>query len=245
MTKHVKTGREKLHRAWKEAERKGREREILAWAEQQEQLRKDAVDTGVVDEQEEKANKTGHTIVKIRTKNRARFAQVISDNVYYLLNKDYINLAELGLITALSTTLEMHSNAIVKSAGEYHTISSLALAFNYSVRHTRRLINQLIDKGIVYELVDAKSLKMYGRTIEQRPLFSNPEVVFAGDRNRINATLARIVINADHIENAGMKLPWKIWVKPGGEHAKLYKRNTYLRYRNDTSKPVVPRGTGT
>lgn len=232
-----------LGKASAQADRQARERDARTNAAKRK--KQEPPNIALVDEEERKANQTGHTIVKIRDRNRARFAQVISENVFYLINKGYIDFSELGFITALGTTLELHSNAVIKhvpnsdgsafiSTGEYFTISGLASAFKYSTRHTRRLVSQLIDKGIVYELVDTQSLKKYGRVIEERPLFANPELIFVGDRNRINATLARIILNADHLEASSMKLPWKLWIKSGSEYGQLYRRKTYLKYKKES-----------
>lgn len=202
------------------------------------------VNLPLVDREEAKAQAMTprHTIVKVREKNRARFTQLINENVEYLVERRYLSTAELGFLSVLATAVEMHSNALVEripddegegyvSTGQYLTVTQIARKAGCSVRWANRMVNELIRKGILYELVDTESLKAHGRAVEERPLFMNPEIFFAGDKNRINATLCRIVLNADHLERKGMKLPWKLWLKEDAEYGRLYRRKTYLKYR--------------
>lgn len=210
------------------------------------------VDLTVVDKEELKANITGHTIVKKKDMNKATFSQIIQDNMLYLISKDYLTNAELGFMMKLSAMIELHSNAIVLyerdsdtgnyiNTGQYLKVADIARICGYSPEsfHVSRLVNSLIRKGILYELVDTQSLREHkGKIVKERPLFFNPEIIFAGDRNYINATLSRIVINADHLEKAKIKLPWKLWLKQGAKYGRLYQRKTYLKYKKKREKIV-------
>ena len=50
----------------------------------------------------------------------------------------------------------------------------------------------------------------------------NPEIIYAGDRNRINATLSKLVIEFDKLERKKVLLMWKLWIKNGEEFGRLY-----------------------
>lgn len=199
------------------------------------------VNLDAIEREEKKANEQGYTIVKKRDKNKAGFVQIIQENYLYLLYKGYLTGAEMAFLSALSVYAELHTNAIVQkqwnsdgyfiSTGQFCTVSYLAKELKRNKSNTSKLINSLLSKGVLYEFINAHELKEYGRVVSERPLFLNPEIVYCGDRNRINATLCRLVINADPFEKKKIKLPWKIWLKPEDETGKLYRRKTYLKYK--------------
>lgn len=206
---------------------------MVAEAEKRARLRdyQREVDLLAIERELQKAEESGLMLVRTQRKNRAVFTQIITENTNYLLERQYMTTAEKSFLYDLANFVEMHSNAIVKpdGTGKYMTITDLAKALHYSVRHVRTLTNRLIEKGIIYEFVDTQSLKKYGRVVEERPLFLNPEIIFRGDKNRINATLCRLVMNADHLEKAKMYLPLKVWIGHNEEYGKLYRRNTWLK----------------
>lgn len=176
---------------------------------------------------------SGLRVIPLESKNKAQFAQIITPNMRHLVKMQYLTTAEQSFLTAISGYIEMHSNAIVSfendKLGQYLKVVDIANLLNYSERQSSRLINALINKGIIYECVDSLTIRKYGRVVEERPLFLNPEIIFCGNRNRINATLCRLIINTDHLERKGAKLPWKLWIEPGYECGKLYRRDTWLR----------------
>ncbi|MZP30785.1 hypothetical protein GTO91_13785 [Heliobacterium undosum] len=201
-------------------------------------------DLAVVNQEEKKANVAGFTLVKKREKGAAQFTQVISRNVLYLTSNNYLTTSESSFLFHLSAVVEMHSNALTKhvqqgkeqkSSGKYFTIAELGRVFGFSREHVSRLVSRLIEKGIVYELINLRSIKRHGRVVEERPLFVNPEIMFAGSQNRINATLCRIVINDDFLEKEGMILPYKLWIRPGEEYGRLYPRKRYIELKQGSA----------
>ena len=206
------------------ADRNARERDI-----------KNQIDLDAMSNEFKKAADRGLKIVQHKDKNRAQFAQLIAPNMRHLFKTKYLTTAESAFLIAIAGYVEMHSNAVVSyerdEQGQYLKIAGLAELLNYSESQTSRLVNALINKGIIYELVDTLTIKKYGRVIQERPLFLNPEIVFCGDRNRINATLCRLIINADHMERGKdkIRLPWKLWLDRGCEFGRLYRRDTWLK----------------
>lgn len=205
-----------------------------------EKLKGSKPDLAVVNEQEHIANHNRFTLVKIKDVNRAEFTQIITDNVECLMAHKYLTKPEQAFIFAVSHTIELHSNALVRhkvteeglsSTGEFLSVSEIAEMIDATRQTASSVINSLVKKGILYELADVEQVKIYGRIMTERALFVNPEVLFCGDKNRVNATLCRMVIGADRIEKAGIRMPWKIWLKDGAEYGRLYRRNTYLRLK--------------
>lgn len=190
-----------------------------------------------------KAKERNLRLIPLEYKNRAQFTQTIAPNMRHLIKQKYLTNAEMAFLFSLSGYVEMHSNAIVSQGkseqGQYLKVVDIANLLNYSERQSSRLINSLVGKGIIYECTDALTIKKYGRVVEERPLFLNPEIIFSGNRNKINATLCRLIINADHLEkskNPTAKLPWKLWLESGCEYGRLYRRDTWLKKKKEAQK---------
>ncbi len=97
--------------------------------------------------------------------------------------------------------VQFHSNAIInRETNEFMSVSEIARYLNRERSATSKTISQLLAKGMLFEFVNAQEIKAHKRNISQRPLFMNPEIIYAGDRNRINATLARLVMEFDILE---------------------------------------------
>lgn len=193
------------------------------------------IDLDAVAKEERKANAIGYTLYKINPKNKASFVQIIKENLFQLVETKYLSNAELGFIFSLTPLIEMHTNALARpDNGQFFTITEIANFLGRDLSGTSKSINKLIEKGILYEFVDVNEIKKYRRLVSQRPIFMNPEIVYCGDRNKIDATLCRLVINADHLEKQGIKLEWKVWLQPNDKHGRLYRRKTYLKYKAQT-----------
>jgi hypothetical protein len=188
------------------------------------------IDIDALNREWAKAQQRGLRVVPLAEKNRAGFVQVIAPNMRYIMQHRYMSSAEAAFLLALSAYAEMHSNAIIAHDGgsSYLKVAGMADRLGYSRQQASRLVNALVSKGLIYEY-DTLTIKKHGRVIEERPLFLNPEIIFCGDRNRVNATLCRLVMNADHMERSGVRLPWKLWLGSGAEYGRLYRRDTWLK----------------
>lgn len=195
------------------------------------------IDLTVVAQEEQKANANGYTIVKKKKTSKVAFAQIIQPNLAYLTSKSYLTNAEMAFLLSLTNFVELHSNAIVQkrfvgdryeSNGQFCTVSYIAEALGKNLSNTSKLINELINKSIIFEFVDAYEIKMYGRVVSERPLFFNPEIVYAGDRDKINATLAKLVMQYNRLEKNKMYLPYKLLIQPNQEYGKIVTRKYYL-----------------
>lgn len=222
-----------------------RKRDMKLWAEKQKAM----PNLNAVDREEEKANAAGHTIVKIRKKSKVAFVQLVALNFQCLVINRYLTNAEQSLLLVLMAQVEMHSNAIVikkgndESTGRYASVSDLANLAGLSREQTARTISSFINKGIIYEWIGSghkRQIRRTGAVRMGRPLFANPEIIIATDKNKIGATLARLVINDDILEQNGIKLPIKIWLEPGSQFGKMVKRGTYLRKKKALRESTPP-----
>lgn len=211
-----------LHQAISDAEERARKRDL----ERQ-------INVDLLARELQKASEQNVKIVHITPKNPAGFVQVIAENLNYIIESEYLSTSELAFLMSVLGRVEMHSNAIVDAEGRYMTVTALAESAKYSVRQARTLVSALLEKGIIYEFVDAQQLKRHGRVVEERPLYLNPEIIFCGDKNRINATLCRLAINADPLERRKILLPWKLWIEPSAEFGRLYRRKTWMKKKKE------------
>ncbi|WP_193065505.1 hypothetical protein [Oceanobacillus oncorhynchi] len=189
-------------------------------------------DLSDINDLEQRAHAQGFGIYKINQKNKAVFTQTINDNLETLISSEHLTNAEYTFLFLLMPFVELHSNAIVNADGQFMSISQLAATLKRERTRTSKTVSQLLEKGIIFEFVNAQEIKKYKRNISQRPLFLNPEIIFRGDRNRVNATLTRLIMQFDILEAAGIKLKWKLYIRSGEEYGKLYTRKTYLKMLN-------------
>lgn len=187
--------------------------------------KRDEIDLEYMELQERKANEQGFTVIKKRTYNRAQFIQIIYENYDYLRTEKYLTRAEKAFILDLTVLTELYTNAIAdKKTGHFYSISQIARKLERDLSGTSDLINQLIQKCIIYEFVDAFEIKEFGRNVTERPLFFNPEIVCCSDRNRINPTLTKLAIRFDRLERNKVFLPWKLMLEPNAKYGKLEER---------------------
>ena len=111
------------------------------------------------------------------------------------------------------------------------TVSDLATYLNRSRESCSRVLSKLIEKGMIHEFVDAQEIKEFNRNVSRRPLFMNPEIIYAGDRNKVDATLSKLITSFERLERKKILLPWKLWIHHNEEHGKLYRRKTYLEFK--------------
>lgn len=188
------------------------------------------IDLGVVSQIEKQAEEQGYLLIKRNNKNRANFTQVIFENIDIIVKNGYLTMNELGFLMSIQPLLEFQINAIMdKETNAFMNISEIADYISKTRVQTSRIISALLDKGILFEFVNAKELKEFGRNVTSRTLFLNPELFYSGDRNKIDGTLSTLVFEYDSIEKNGIKLDWKVLRKKGESFGRLYRRNTYLK----------------
>lgn len=194
----------------------------------------------IVNEEERKANTRRAMLVMKKDLNRTKFVQVIQENLLYLCERKtkILSNANYALILKLTPYIELGSNMIVTTKREGPaTISGLSRNLDLNRGALSKNINQLLDIGILYEFVDVNTYIKYGRSLEERPLFINPEIIASGNKNKIELTLTRLHLQNDRLEKNKILLPRKIWINSSGTGGMLYTRDTYLKKKRE-SKPI-------
>jgi hypothetical protein len=201
----------------------------------------DMPDLSIVNEQEQKASKRNAILIMKRNTNKTRFVQIIQENLRYLVESKtkILTGANLALILKLTPYIELGSNMLASTNREGPMPISVLARNLCSDRATlSKNINNLLDVGILYEFVDVNMYRKYNRSVEERPLFMNPEIIASGDKNKIELTLTRLHLLNDRLEKKGILLPRKIWINSSGTGGMLYTRNTYLKKKKE-SNPII------
>lgn len=192
------------------------------------------IDLTPLKEIEKRAEDQGYMLIKKNDKNHATFTQNISDNIQIIVKHGYLTPHELAFLTSIQPLLEYQINAIMnKDTNKFMTISEIAKYLGRDRSGVSRNVSKLLEKGILFEFVNVQEIKQFKRNVSPRTLFVNPEIFYAGDRNKIDGTLATLVAENDQLEKNGIKLKWKVWRKQGNAFGRLYNRKTYLRFKNE------------
>ena len=156
-----------------------------------------------------KANSRGMILVPERkVKNRARFVQLIQENILYLRDLKYLTTAEKNFLMDIVPNVEFSSNCIVDDCRKVNpmpvTQSDLAEILGKKKQNVNPVIKGLIDKGILARSesgLDDNNVRAYA-------LFVNPHVIFSGDRDKVNSTLKAMFRKTPNLLK---KLPVKLF----------------------------------
>lgn len=144
----------------------------------------------LVNELQAKANSRGMKLVPERkVKNKAKFVQIIQQNIQHLFEIDYLTNAEKVFLLDISMCVGFLSNCLVSdiNSKEQMPLTQRELAKKIGRHETKvsPLVRKLIDKGIIARSesgVDDNNVRAYA-------LFVNPHIMFSGNRDEINPTL--------------------------------------------------------
>lgn len=156
-----------------------------------------------------KANARGMKLVpEKKVKNNARFVQIIQQNWAFLLETDYLKTEEIKFLMRLVPYIGFKSNCIVedinkKAEAVPMTQVDLAVKLKSSKQTVGRLVNQLIDKGIMAKAESGRDdvkARMYA-------LYVNPNIIISGDKDHVNETLQTMFRKANRkLKNLPEKL---------------------------------------
>lgn len=194
---------------------------------------KNAINLDEIARQEKIANEKGFGLYKIKDTNKTPFVQVMDENINVLVSKEYVTTAELAFLLSLTPYLAMGSNAVKNHQDDsFLNISQIADELKKTRKTVGTIIQSLIDKGIMFEIVNGRELKRHQRSVTARPLFVNPEILYRGNRNFVDPTLCDLVMEFDVLEKNKILFPFKVWHEHQEEFGKLYARKTYLTFKN-------------
>lgn len=137
-----------------------------------------------------KANARGMKLVPERkVKNKAKFVQIIQQNIMFLQQQKYLTNAEKVFLFDIAGYVGFLSNCIVNDVTlKTPTPLTQTDLANVIGRHKTKvspIINSLIDKGVMARSessLEANNVRAYA-------LFVNPNIMFSGNRDEVNLTL--------------------------------------------------------
>lgn len=137
-----------------------------------------------------KANSKGMKLVPERQiKNKARFAQMIQDNIDYLEEIDYLDNKEIVFLWKISRKIGFLSNCIVDDIHKKSPIpltqTDIALILKRTKNNVNPIIKSLVDKGIL----SVSEIGIEGNNVRANAYFINPNIIFAGNKDEVNPTL--------------------------------------------------------
>lgn len=207
-----------LKRAFSEAENRAKARDD-----------EKEIDLQVISAEDAKAEKLGYGIYKLRKVNAAPFVQSNVDNLQTLISIGYLTDPEWNITSKIQTLCELNTNAIINpQTKQIMNISEIAQFLRRDRAAVSKIITELLKKRILYEVANIQEIREHQRPVSERPLFINPELYYAGNRNQINAILCKLCLRSDIFEKNGIRLPWKVWYESGNRFGKLVTRHTYL-----------------
>ncbi|ENQ3081196.1 MarR family transcriptional regulator [Bacillus cereus] len=144
----------------------------------------------LANELQAKASSRGMKLVPERkVKNKAKFVQIIQQNIQYLFEIDYLTNAEKVFLLDISMCVGFLSNCLVSdiNSKEQIPLTQRELAKKIGRHETKvsPLVRKLIDKGLISRSesgVDDNNVRAYA-------LFINPHIMFSGNRDEVNPTL--------------------------------------------------------
>ncbi|MBE5109083.1 MarR family transcriptional regulator [Bacillus thuringiensis] len=144
----------------------------------------------IANELQAKVSSRGMKLVpEHKVKNKAKFVQIIQQNIQYLFEIDYLTNAEKVFLLDISMCVGFLSNCLVSDINSKEQIPltqrELAKKIGRHEMKVSPLVRKLIDKGIIARSesgVDDNNVRAYA-------LFINPHVMFSGNRDEVNPTL--------------------------------------------------------
>lgn len=131
-----------------------------------------------------------------KVKNRTRFVQLLQRNIEYLRQHNYLTSEEKVFLFDIQPFVGLNSNAIVndpaKKEGVPVNISQLSKILARSRAMTSKVVNNLVDKGIICKAESG----IEGNNTRTYSLFLNPHIFFCGDKDSVNETLKTMFIKS-------------------------------------------------
>lgn len=124
-----------------------------------------------------------------KIKNRARFVQLIQENILYLRDIKYLTTAEKNFLMDIVPNVEFSSNCIVDDCSKVNSLpltqSDLAQVLGKKKQNVNPIIKSLIDKGVLARSESG----LEDNNVRAYALFVNPHIMFSGDKDHVNSTL--------------------------------------------------------
>lgn len=144
---------------------------------------------------------TGGKEIGIYTKrppqSKVKFVQLIQDNWDYALDNGFFTDEEMLFLLRIQRFLQFKSNCIVDDIHSRSAVpmtqKQIADRLGTSSPKVSRIVNGLVEKGII---VKANGHKAEGVKARTYALFINPNIIYSGERDKVETTLQALFTNA-------------------------------------------------
>lgn len=199
----------------------------------------------------QQAQKKGERLLKMTLENEkehhvyVEFTQKLRANIQYLSSIGYFTRDQQAMLWSLEVCIAPHSNFILvpehacknriiktQKTKTYATVADIARYVKMDRADCSRIIKELTRKGAIYQVLTLRSFEQQTKTghiCSPRILIANPELIYAGYQDEVNAFLCDLLREDDIIEKAGHKLPFKLWWDQKQRYGELISRETWLR----------------
>lgn len=144
----------------------------------------------LANELQAKASSRGMKLVPERkVKSKVKFVQIIQDNLGYMMETEYLKNEEIKFLFRVMPYVAFRSNCIVADIHKKDSVPmtqvDIAKVLGSSKQTISRIVNQLLDKGIMAKAESGKD----DFNARSYALFLNPNIIYCGDRDDVNETL--------------------------------------------------------
>lgn len=128
---------------------------------------------------------------------KVRFVQLIQDNWDYALETGFFTDEEMLFLLRIQRFLQFKSNCVVDDIHSRSAVpmtqKQIADRLGTSAPKVSRIVNALVEKGVI---VKANGHKAEGVKARTYALFINPNIIYSGDRDKVETTLQALFTNA-------------------------------------------------
>jgi len=137
---------------------------------------------------------------KRSTQSKVKFVQFIQDNWDHALETNFFTTEEILFLVKIQRFMQFKSNCIVDDIHSRNAVpmtqKQIAERLGTSSPTVSKIVNNLVDKGVI---VKAKGNLIENNNVRTYALFINPNIIYSGDRDKVEETLKALFINSKSI----------------------------------------------
>ncbi|MFN3711838.1 MAG: helix-turn-helix domain-containing protein [Alishewanella aestuarii] len=135
--------------------------------------------------------------IKKSPQSKVKFVQFIQDNWNYALENDFFTDEEILFLVRIQRFMQFKSNCLVDDIHSRSAVpmtqKQIALKLGTSTPKISRVVSSLVEKGVIVKGVGHKPEGVNARTYA---IFINPNIIFSGERDNVEATLQALFTNS-------------------------------------------------
>ncbi|BCC09598.1 hypothetical protein BCJMU51_p57 (plasmid) [Bacillus cereus] len=137
-----------------------------------------------------RANARGMKLVPERKiKNRAKFAQMLQDNVDYLEEIDYLDDKEIIFLWKISRKVGFLSNCLVDDIHKKSPVPLTQTDIATLLKRTKNNVNPIVKSLVAKGILAVSKTGVQGNNSRANVYFMNPNILYAGSKDDVNLTL--------------------------------------------------------